>query len=971
VSLTCNQLRVEIRPVNNAQSACYNCNQMGADCHRVQFEVFLVANNLPSHAPFFLCYTDLSITVKLSGSNPGGLPMLSTLNKDASIYCSTGYGFESLMDVDDAEKIVAMTTAGSTLHPPLYFDQSNAGCLGFLNPGVKLFTIVLDAWPGETVSAECGELVYTRPESGSPDYNGNGLLECDEDGTGDENPDPVVTTLLSCQGAQAVLSPTGLPHPDLTVNVNAVDLGNLPDYALIPVTVSSALSGFTYLDFAVRLTVDQLMTAPEVLPGDYAQSPGFPKLIPVPNAANPDIDDYILHARFENVTFVPNSDILFTVKVNAPVYMSEGGKVCPSVLDGRLQTASACGSAQFSESGECAAFGGKPVCDEDYAIRVSGVPVQGIQSDCKLQVLVGFNWAPTAETFAFHTLNLRFDFDAPDEVSLESIDPNGAIVCPGTNNPATCPAGCYSGNGTRTVTVCFRQGAQGQYLILDKEAPYMILTFDAPSNCISGVTLRQAELGRVELDANGNWVQDLPVCRLETPDPDGPLTSFIVEGFPLCVPFLKSEVNNSKPDPEPVQDVDVLVESADPPGACAYHELTGCEGYSACVCSYGYYDVTPTKDGNDLNGVSTFDLVLISKHILGLEPLPSPYLMIAADANKSNSVTTVDIVEIRKLILGLINEFTLVNSWRFVPKNFVFSDPGDPNNPFYPLGSPDPFPEEALNVPVQPNTLTSADFVAVKMGDVNNSHIANTGCRPAAKTAGKSAFPLGLSAPPAKSGEHLSVALSNAGREPLAALQAGLRFRPEDLEFVGASLGQVGGLSPDCFGLAKKDEGEIRMVWLSPDFEAQLWEPGQALCHFVFRAKRDLGEGAAAISLDEAVLEGEAVTSDSRAFALAASGAPAMQRAENQGPEPLLRARCLPNPVTGAARMVIEAPRAGKARLMLFSAFGARAGYREFELAKGVNEVALPEAAAWPPGVYSWLLMLGSQRAAEGRVVKQ
>jgi hypothetical protein len=39
------------------------------------------------------------------------------------------------------------------------------------------------------------------------------------------------------------------------------------------------------------------------------------------------------------------------------------------------------------------------------------------------------------------------------------------------------------------------------------------------------------------------------------------------------------------------------------------------------------------------------DLVLISKHILGLEPLNSPYKMIAADANKSNSITTFDIVE--------------------------------------------------------------------------------------------------------------------------------------------------------------------------------------------------------------------------------------------------------------------------------------------------------------------------------------
>ncbi|MBK8427676.1 MAG: hypothetical protein IPL27_17645 [Lewinellaceae bacterium] len=59
------------------------------------------------------------------------------------------------------------------------------------------------------------------------------------------------------------------------------------------------------------------------------------------------------------------------------------------------------------------------------------------------------------------------------------------------------------------------------------------------------------------------------------------------------------------------------------------------------------YTLTPTKDDNPLNGVTTYDLVLVSKHILGLEPLNTPYKMIAADANRSGSITTFDIVEFR------------------------------------------------------------------------------------------------------------------------------------------------------------------------------------------------------------------------------------------------------------------------------------------------------------------------------------
>jgi hypothetical protein len=127
--------------------------------------------------------------------------------------------------------------------------------------------------------------------------------------------------------------------------------------------------------------------------------------------------------------------------------------------------------------------------------------------------------------------------------------------------------------------------------------------------------------------------------------------------------------------------------------------------------------VTPAKDDNPLNGVSTYDLVLISKHILGIEPLNSPYKMIAADANKSGSITTFDIVELRKLILGIYSELPTNTSWRFVDKSFAFPNTA---NPFQTQ-----FPETRL---IQ-NLLTDKveeDFVSVKVGDVNGTAIANS-----------------------------------------------------------------------------------------------------------------------------------------------------------------------------------------------------------------------------------------------------
>ena len=130
----------------------------------------------------------------------------------------------------------------------------------------------------------------------------------------------------------------------------------------------------------------------------------------------------------------------------------------------------------------------------------------------------------------------------------------------------------------------------------------------------------------------------------------------------------------------------------------------------------GSYTLTPTKDDNPTNGLTTYDLVLISKHILGLEVLNSPYKMIAADANRSGSVTTFDIVEFRKLILGIYTHLPNNTSWRFVDKDYVFPNP---SNPFA-----FPFPENISVQNVQGDHLND-DFVGVKIGDVNNTVIPN------------------------------------------------------------------------------------------------------------------------------------------------------------------------------------------------------------------------------------------------------
>ncbi len=74
-----------------------------------------------------------------------------------------------------------------------------------------------------------------------------------------------------------------------------------------------------------------------------------------------------------------------------------------------------------------------------------------------------------------------------------------------------------------------------------------------------------------------------------------------------------------------------------------------------------------------------------------------------------------DILELEKLILGVYTELPNNTSWRFVAWDFVFPDP---NNPFATV-----FPESITVQNIQ--TPVEGYFVGIKVGDVNNTAVAN------------------------------------------------------------------------------------------------------------------------------------------------------------------------------------------------------------------------------------------------------
>ena len=123
----------------------------------------------------------------------------------------------------------------------------------------------------------------------------------------------------------------------------------------------------------------------------------------------------------------------------------------------------------------------------------------------------------------------------------------------------------------------------------------------------------------------------------------------------------------------------------------------------------GDYTVTPQLDTLYKNGVSTIDLVFISRHILTVALLDSPYKLIAADIDNSGSISVLDLILLRRLILSIDDAFEHTTSWRFVDATYEFSDPTNPWS--------EPFPE-VIDDFTDTNPV-HGDFIAIKVGDVS------------------------------------------------------------------------------------------------------------------------------------------------------------------------------------------------------------------------------------------------------------
>jgi hypothetical protein len=233
----------------------------------------------------------------------------------------------------------------------------------------------------------------------------------------------------------------------------------------------------------------------------------------------------------------------------------------------------------------------------------------------------------------------------------------------------------------------------------------------------------------------------------------------------------------------------------------------------AGVAGGGTYGVTASKtnDSTPANGVSTLDIALIRQHILSPSntSLTTPYKLLAADVNGSSTISTLDIALIRQVILGAATQFP-AGLWRFAPADHVFSDANAPWTA--------PATKWRTNLT---GSVTGEDFVAIKLGDVNDSWTMPVGMGSPAPPGNDGVSAASLTPPirfhlgkhMARRSEKVPVPVTVSDFQEVTTTQFTLAWDPAVLRFDGLGEYGLSGLSAGNFGVTRAAEGKLAFSW--------------------------------------------------------------------------------------------------------------------------------------------------------------
>lgn len=352
----------------------------------------------------------------------------------------------------------------------------------------------------------------------------------------------------------------------------------------------------------------------------------------------------------------------------------------------------------------------------------------------------------------------------------------------------------------------------------------------------------------------------------------------------------------------------------------------------------GNYKLTPNKNDDVANGISTADIVLIQKHILGVQKFASVYQYIAADVNNSKSITAADVSELRKLILGITDSFKDgVNSWAFVKNSMTFTDQENPwlNYPW----------DNQYELKDLQGVNASMDFMGIKMGDVNYS-AKTTDLNTSSESRSGDRLILGLDKSNLTPAASVQIPVYGSWQTQLNGFQFALQFNSDYAQFIQLRSGELE-INASNYKVIEGQNAQVLISWSS---NVALKSTSKPLFYMEFKIVSPCN-ALQLLELNPNTLKSEAYDDQIHIMNIAIA-----QRGTDPNQLTCELYQNQPNPFSEQTQIGFQVPEKQLVALKVFDVRGNIILKKEFVAEKGKNKVTLQQQEIGRAGIYYYQL---------------
>ncbi|MCI5083303.1 MAG: hypothetical protein MRY78_16520 [Saprospiraceae bacterium] len=404
----------------------------------------------------------------------------------------------------------------------------------------------------------------------------------------------------------------------------------------------------------------------------------------------------------------------------------------------------------------------------------------------------------------------------------------------------------------------------------------------------------------------------------------------LIDPEDICNPILTTSISGRIKTIEGQGLADVQLTLDGPETADVSTNSLGGYAFEAVLMEEDYV-LTPHLDDNPKNGISTFDLILVTKHILGVAPLDSPYKIIAADVDRSGSVSIIDLINIRKMILSILSEFPNNTSWRFVDASYEFPQSTNPWQEVFP---------EQLSISQLSAENLEADFVAIKVGDVNLDAFTSFQEEQVDNRNQQEPATILAEARAIEPGQRYEFSFSLPEASELQGFQWTMQSTDIDVQMEGITAQTM-------------LEEHFNLAYLPQGYFSASWNQNEAMDSLpLFRLQ--LKAPSAQAAFDALALSNRLTQTE--AYDLSGNVLPVRLQRKALPKAEILQLRNYPNPFLASTMLEFELPESGQVSLQIRDQFGQTVWRKEQYFDAGTHRIPIDQLATYPAGLFYAML---------------